>query len=289
MTSKLSGFVIAFSFLIHIYAEFDLDFSGETRIRYESLDGQYRSGKSGSDQLLPLKTLLKADLSWQQIKAVIELHDARTYLDDAGTPLSTSFVNTHDILQGYLQLPVPYLKYETHLKLGRFTLDIASRRFVERNDFRNTINSYTGFHSITNFERGMQLNAFYALPVDKHPSKADPEGLSDNDFAWDKENRSRNFWAIHMQDILIHNQLKGDLFIYGLDEKDRGTTLTEDRNLNSPGFRLRIPKNKGGWDFDLEAAYRFGTQSSSTVNNAATFDVEAHMLHIDFGYTFNTA
>ena len=134
--------------------EFDL--WGETRVRYETLDGQFRSGRTGGDQVLAIRSLLAGSVGWEGFKVVGELHDARAYLDDLGTPLSTSLVNTVDVLQAYLALGN---EEGSQIKVGRFTLDIASRRFVERNDFRNTINAYTGFHW-TQRSGQSQLDAF---------------------------------------------------------------------------------------------------------------------------------
>ncbi|MEO0712760.1 MAG: alginate export family protein, partial [Pseudomonadota bacterium] len=112
-----------------------LTLSGEARIRYESLGEQFRAGGSGGDQLLAMRTLLLAEAETGTWTLGIEMQDSRTYLDDDGTPLSSSFVNTLEPLQLYAKRDA----FGGTLKLGRQTLDIASRRFVERNDFRNTI------------------------------------------------------------------------------------------------------------------------------------------------------
>ncbi|NBC20301.1 MAG: hypothetical protein GVY06_04545, partial [Alphaproteobacteria bacterium] len=76
-----------------------LTLAGESRMRYESLDGQFRAGRDGSDQLLAFRSLLRVEADTGPVSFALELQDSRTYLGDAGTPLSSSFVNPLDVLQ----------------------------------------------------------------------------------------------------------------------------------------------------------------------------------------------
>jgi len=258
-----------------------LTLSGETRLRYESLDGQYRALRSGSDQLVAVRTLGKATATFDPAAFVVELHDARTYLDDAGTPLSTSFVNTFDVLQAYAAV-----EHGPHrLRLGRFTLDIGSRRFAERNDFRNTINAFTGIHWHADWNGAAYLDAFYTAPVRKRPF--DPESLADNEFEADDQMSGRRFWGVHWRRPDLFGDVQGEVFVYGLNEEDRSNWPTPDREVFAPGGRLWRKPQQGGWDFDLEGAYRFGSRSATlAVNDRSELDVRAYMLHGEVGYTF---
>ncbi len=257
-------------------------FWGETRVRYESLDGQFRANLQGGDQLIAVRTLLAGSLSRPSFKVVGELHDARTYLDDRDSPFSTSFVNTADILQAYLAL-TPGQKDK--LKLGRFTLDIASRRFVERNDFRNTINAYTGVHW-TRKTADNQLDLFLVEPVRKYPRSSGE--LGDNEWQLDREDRNRKFWGLHLQRQNLIGNVNADVFIYGLNEDDEARP-SADREVFAPGLRLFQAKTPGRLDFDLEFAYRWGHRSRSIDSTADELDVRAHMLHAEVGYTFNNS
>lgn len=260
----------------------------ESRFRYETLDGQFRQGSSGGDQILAIRSLLKSGYQADAIDWHFEFHDARTYLDDAGTPLSRSFVNTFELLQAYASIDMgnaDKARTQSSLRLGRFSLDIASRRFVERNSFRNTINAYTGAHWISAFSNGAQLDAFYVIPVDKRPSERSE--LDDNAYAFDENSDTRRFWGLHLHEMPVAADLHADLFVYGLNEQDDGRSATADRKVYAPGFRLRKAKAQASWDFELEGAYRLGHRSESSAADAEELDVRAYMLHAELGYTFS--
>ena len=146
-------------------------YDGEIRARYESLDGQFRSGRSGNDQFAAFRGLVSLGYQGETMGFHAELQDARGYLNDSSSPTTSSFVNPLDLLQVYssLRLPQGILFADSNVKLGRFTLDIGSRRFVERNDFRNTINSYTGVHWNGSSNNESNLDLFFVSPVDKKP------------------------------------------------------------------------------------------------------------------------
>ena len=67
-----------------------LTLKGETRVRYETLQGQFRAGGEGGDQLLLFRSLLLAEADTGPISFGVEIQDSRTYLADAGTPLSST-------------------------------------------------------------------------------------------------------------------------------------------------------------------------------------------------------
>lgn len=271
-----------------------LHLSGESRIRYETLGEQYRAGGSGGDQALALRTLVKAeaDAGWVEFGA--ELQDARTYLDDAGTPLSTSFVNSFELLQAYVRVEVPHAGAEAQsaLTLGRQTLDIGSRRFVERNSFRNTINAYTGAYWRTDWDAGHELHAFYVSPVRKQPrGRGD---LADNRVSGDEEEEGRRFWGLHYRRADAAAALGPDVwlegFAYGLSERDTADLQTPDREVVEAGGRLFKAPEPGAWHFDLEAAYRAGERSAtSSPGDPVTLDVAAHTVHASVGYSFEDA
>lgn len=269
-------------------APYWLQLSGESRIRYESLDGQFRRTLSGSDQVIAFRSLLHAQARTAIGSFGIELHDARAYRNDDGSFVSSSVVNTFDVIQAYYQrrwIHNDKALQQSRLKIGRFTMDIGSRRFVERNDFRNTINAFSGAHWQAQFTGDIQLDAFYTVPVQKLPRSRDK--LLDNDFDLDEEASKRRWWGVHLQFPEFVGDTQLDLFGYGLKEADTSELPTFDRQLIAPGFRLFRSPDAGAWDMDIEAAWRFGSRSSTlTGTEKGDLRVDAYMLHAEFGYTF---
>lgn len=126
-----------------------LDISGTQRTRYETLDGQFRAGRTGSDQMLALRTTLRLEAKSERFSAVIETIDSRQKLADTDTPIDAGMVNALELLQGYgaIRFDGPFATdSRSELRLGRQTMDVGSRRLVARNNFRNTINAFTGLH-----------------------------------------------------------------------------------------------------------------------------------------------
>ena len=124
-----------------------LNLSGTHRLRYETLDSQLRVTREGSDQIFVMRTTLKAELGRGPLKLVGELMDSRAEMNDAGSPIGSSIVNTVEPLQLYTTWHVDDLikaGSRARLRVGRFTMDVGSRRFVARNRYRNTINAFTG-------------------------------------------------------------------------------------------------------------------------------------------------
>lgn len=267
----------------------NLNVSGAIRARWESLDNQYRVVLSGDDHVLALRSSLKAEYRTGRFAIVGELLDSRSYFDGDGTPLlAAGLVNTTDLLQAYAEFDTAPggAAASSSLRLGRFTLDIASRRFVQRNRFRNTINSFTGAHWHRVSATGAIFDMFYTLPVRRLP--VDRPSLADNDFEADKEDRSRRFWGMHLQRPGLFGPAQADAFLYGLHEKDRGNRPTADRELYMPGFRIYAAPRPGGYDLELETAYSFGHRSETIANQAEKLDIRAGMLHAEVGYTFSS-
>ena len=272
-----------------------LKLSGESRIRYEALDGQFRAGREGSDQLLLFRSLLLAEVDTGSFAAGFELQDSRTYLGDEGTPLSSSIVNPLDFLQLYVRfddLPGAFGKASSsQLKVGRQTVSIGSKRQIERVDFANVIKSYTGAHLVTKAERGDELHFLHVVPTARFPNTR--PSINDNELSGDEEQWGRRIWAVHYRraDILpgAAPGLWGELFVYGLEEKDTSDFQTPDRSYIAPGFRLYRKPKPGQWDVDLEGALRKGTRyATSNPADTVSLKVDASMLHAEFGYTWDT-
>ena len=83
----------AFRINSHFDLPSEISISGETRARYEVLNGQFRANGTGDDQLLLFRTLIHAKWDTGPVTLGFELQDSRTYQGDNGTPLSNSIVD----------------------------------------------------------------------------------------------------------------------------------------------------------------------------------------------------
>ena len=270
-------------------------FDGESRARYESLDGQFRAGATGNDQLLLFRSLAHATATVGSTTFGLELQDSRTYMGDSETPLSSSFTDPLDVLQLYLRFDrLPKLlgaDSSSELIVGRQTVSILSKRQIERVDYANVIKSYTGAHLISRNERGDELHLFHVVPTARFPNERND--VDHNRMHGNREQWNRNLFGIHYRKANLFAPipgLAGELFVYGLKEHDSNTFQTPNRDYLSPGFRLHRRAEAGHWDLDIEAAYRIGSRrESSSPLDRIDLDVGAWMLLARVGYTFDTA
>lgn len=265
-----------------------LTLSGSFRARYESLDGQFRPGLSGSDQLVSLRTTLFAEATLDNWRIGGELYDARAYLSDTGGSVGTGEVNALELAQAYVGYRFDDAFGEgahADVQLGRFTIDLGSRRLVGRNNFRNTTNAFTGARFDWENSARTRLTLFYTLPHTRLPS--DKASILDNDNEWDDETEDLVFWGAFLAAQNLPFGARGEAFIFGLEEQD-GERQTRDRSLITPGFRIYRDPAAARWDFEIEAGVQTGeTRGSSNPLDVADLDVEASYAHVEFGYRWD--
>lgn len=265
---------------------------GEVRIRAEALQGQFRAGGTGGDQAVFLRTLLHARYGIERWGFGAELQDSRVYLDDEDTTLSSSYVNALDILQLYADVPGPSI-FEggsSHIRLGRQTVSIGSKRQIERVSYANVIKSYTGGHWTATSSRGDELHAIYVVPIDRLPG--DRESVGENEIVADEEQWERRIWGLHYRhkDLLPQRapDLWGEVFVYGLNEDDTSKAQTPNRDYIGPGARLYRKPKVGRWDIDVEGVWRFGERgATSSPGDVTDLDVNAGMVFAALGRTFD--
>lgn len=266
--------------------------SGEVRVRAEWLDGQFRANRTGSDQGVFARTLILGEADLGPVEFGVELQDSRASLDDRGTPLTTSLVNPLDVLQAYVRFEAKdWAGLSTaRLTVGRQTIGIGSQRVIERVDMANVIFSYTGAYFQGRTPGGDELYALAVVPTGREP--ADRSSLGRDALAADEEQWGRRFYGLHYRHRVALGALLpdtwGEVFVYRLEESDRGGQLTPRRRYWDPGFRLfRAPK-AGQWDLDVEVLQRSGTRRSGTGPvGTRELSVDALRVHAGVGYTFD--
>ena len=269
-----------------------LSFAVQHRTRYETFNSQFRSGSTGSDQTLSLRTLAQATVHLHpSFKIQLEFQDSRAELADTGTAMTSSIVNAVALLEANLQWLEKGLFQEGSRSLmrgGRLTMDFGKRRLVSRNRFRNTLNTFTGVDWIWTASDGNQIRMFFTLPVTRLPF--DRDSLLENEVEFDKETTDRIFWGIFYANPHLPWGAKGEFYFFGLHEDDAPGFLTRNRQLYTPGFRFYRPAKKGEFDFELESMLQFGT-SRATFLPGDTQDLDhlAHFHHVEMGYSFSAA
>lgn len=262
-------------------------FGGSARVRYETLENQYRPGLGGSDQGLFTRLILTSDIDLAPVRLHVEFQDSRAFLDDDGSGLSTGEVNTLEFVQAYAALDtgsILGLGSTSEVRAGRFKLDFGSRRLVGANNFRNTTNGFAGL-SIQRKQGDHDLTLFYVSPQVRDP--ANREGLQDNDYAFDNTPSSQWFWGGFYSRPIAAKGLTLDLYGYRLDEDDATGFATRNRRITTLGSRLIRKPRAGQWDVEIEGAVQTGTARNSTAaTDTHDLDVSASFYHLEVGRSF---
>ncbi|MGJ3231334.1 MAG: alginate export family protein [Oceanicaulis sp.] len=242
-------------------------FEGSTRVRYETLSAPFRAGRTGSDQQLSWRTRALGEYDAGAISFGVEGFDSRAYATDEGSVLSSTAINTLDILQAYVRVDLD----SGELQAGRFVMNVGSRRLVGENSFRNFPNSFEGVRGVFALAEGWMLDAFYTAPVQRKPG--DRASLLDNEQAFDEGDWDTRFWAAHLTRKDLAPGIDGEVYLYG---------LTEDGGDDRYSLGARLSGERGAADFDLEAVWQAG-------ETGAGLDVASAFVYADAGFTFEAA
>ncbi len=264
-----------------------LQISAGQLLRYESLNGQYRSGRSGSDQILLARSNVLAELQLNRVNFGLELLDARQSLADRSTPLSNGLVNTAALQQLYATLSLrDILQTESNLdvRIGRQTLDLGSRRLIARSGFSTAPTSFTGAVATWNTAGGNRLRFFHMAPVQKNPR--DAESLLANTSEFDRRNPATKLSGIYVEYPELSSIFSTDLYLIRISEQHAERQTNTHRTLNSAGFRLYRAAALQQLDFQLESVLQWGHSHDSTAPVEPGWRHRASMLHAELGYSF---
>lgn len=264
-----------------------LSVAGSTRARYETLEDSFYAGVKGSDQLLSLQTLVRVEAASGDLVLGGELLDARWIAGDAGGR-APGEVNTLEPAQAYLAWRPKGLLMRgdrLDLTLGRFTMDLGSRRLIARALYRNLLQTFDGIDAVWTSPDKIRLSAFYVSPTTRAPS--DAASARKNRSSLDDDVGNVGFWGAHVETPLP-GTLISELYLLGLREKDDASLPTQNRDLTTLGARLRRAPATSAFDLDLEYAGQTGSvRATSHPSDAHDLDHEAYMLHLEAGYTFD--
>ena len=264
-----------------------LDLSGSVRLRYETIEGQLRPGFNRDDDLFNIRTTLRAAYAPGPLHVVGEIYDSRVDGENARTPVGTSEVNTLELVQAYVGADLPdALGAGSKLTVdaGRMLLNIASRRLVAADDYRNTINSYTGVRAEFSTLAGWRGTLIYVLPQTRLPD--DLPSLRRGDIHFDRESFDTVIWGGTVSRAKTLGSIAAEASYYHFGEDDAPGRPTRNRSLDTYGGRLFRDPKPGSWDIEVESFRQTGSLRASTAANAAQLGVRAWFLHADSGYTF---
>lgn len=267
--------------------------SGSERVRYETLDNQFRfrntntnppsQGYGDSEDDLAIQTLLLLEAKGDGIAGAIEFIDARQYGIDATGFADTTMVDTFDVLQAYADLSLGELGGGKHrLRVGRETVDLGGRRVMARNAYRNTINAFTGVDWQWTGD-GQTVRAFWVLPVDRRPN--DFASIRNNEWEEDDQDLDLQFAGLFYGKSLDERTTL-ETYVLGLEERG---SRTRRRELLTPGVRLFQPRKKGLTNFEIELIGQVGESKTATTVASPTLDQVAGYARAALGYTYDMA
>ena len=261
----------------------------ENRVRYESVDNQFRAGGKGGDQDVAIRSLVLLEASYAPFRLGAEMIDGRAVLDDAGTSLDTSQVDTLDLLQAYIgwdQSDVAGSGLVAHVRGGRQTLNFGSSRLVARSVSRNTITTFTGIDATLEAPAKWQLRGFYVLPVSRLPDQR--PALDEDEIEFDREDSASYFTGVFLRSNQLPYGANLELYVYYLHEPNTNSEFaTRHRRLFTPGLRLYAEPKVGQLDYELEGAAQTGSSRASAArSDVVELDHLAHFSHVQVGYTF---
>ncbi|MDB5685157.1 MAG: alginate export family protein [Sphingomonas bacterium] len=274
----------ALAFATPALAEGPLKISANVRARVEMFDGTARANARSSDAVLLLRSELLAEYDFGGVRIGGELIDSRVYFDDRDTLLSTSEVNPLEPSQAWVAVD---LGPHTTVQLGRFHLNLGSRRLLSRNGYRNTVNSFTGARLDLQSANGAATTLFWTMPQNRLPD--DPEGLHANRLVLDRERDELQTFGGYLTNQPTPLGLV-DLFAVGLTERDAPDYQTRNRHLVTIGGRVRVAPRPGRFDYEIEGAWQGGRARGSTAQtDTLRRSVDAGTVQIIAGYSFQTA
>lgn len=264
-----------------------LRFGLEHRSRFEHLENDFRTANPGDATAFSMRTLLSVELRFLPVVIGAELEDSRAWASD-GTPLNSTLIDPMELLQGYVGLRGENVLAHgdaASITVGRMTLDLGSRRLLARNEFRNTINAFTGVDVQWTSPKRDLVRAFAVMPVVRIPS--DAPALARNAIRFDRENADAWLFGVFFQSRPLPLRFSLETYVLGLYERDSALSASSDRRLVTPGFRLLRAPAAGELDFQFEAMGQFGrSRASSTATDVTDLDHRAFSLHASIGGRF---
>lgn len=264
--------------------------SFSSRARYETVAGRPRPDYATVEDAFEVRTGVAAEYGPGPLAIGGELIDSRAYDLNRKTLLGRDEINAVELPQAYLKLRLDGA-FGAGSKLafqgGRFLLNLGSGRLIATDEYRNTVNGFTGLRVDVEPDSATELALFYVLPQERLPNDAD--AIRHNRVVFDRETFDDALFGAHLQRKTLIGGAQGEIAYYRLVERDSPGRSTADRRLHTVDARLYREAKAALIDYDVEGVYQFGRASPLTAATATVQNVSAGFAHAAVGYTFDTA
>jgi len=251
-----------------------LDIGLDYRFRYEYRDDDIRRAQAVQDEPMLHRTraYLGIHEALDPFRFAIELQDGRRH--NSNYELDTRDVNEFEIIRAYGELyfesafghdglghPRPL-----SMRYGIHNFEFLDRRLLSNNQWRNTANTFQGFHgTLGQMANDWQIDLLAVQP------------LSRSKYEWDRP--TEQLW---MYGVIGHWRRWSDIitlepFYLALNQSAHGAVA--ERLVHSPGLRGYGVIGSTGFDYDFDLIYQFGRNGAS--------DVQAYGGNIEVGYSFD--
>ncbi|MGB9623266.1 MAG: alginate export family protein [Phycisphaerae bacterium] len=229
------------------------EFGLEHRTRFELRDDDYRRSKLARDEqfLLRSRAYLGVRKILDPLRFGIEFEDSRQF--GSRFPERNTDVNEADFVQAFAELYFDNAlgpERPVRFQAGRFTLDYADRRLVNRNRWQNAMTTFDGFRlRLGQQKNDWQIDAFATEVVDVRLRQ------------FDRPDEQRWFagvigaWRRWSQVITL------EPFWFYLDEREL-VGQREDREIHTVGLHGYGGIGRSGFDYDFSADLQFGEDGS---------------------------
>ena len=243
-----------------------LTLGGELRERYETNDHPlFGLGTVSENDYLLHRLYLSGDLHLgPNLRSFVQLASGITAGWEGKPPPTQQ--DQLDVLQAFAEVELPVGSGASTLRGGRQEMSYGSSRLVSVRESPNIRRAFDGVRASWSNPSDLRIDGFLVRPVA-------PERGSFND----SSNQSQAFWGVYgTAPVPAVPDLLADLYYLGLENDDAEYaqgTATEHRHT----IGARLFGKRAGYDWDLEAAFQFGTFGNA--------DIRAWTVSSDIGYT----
>lgn len=243
-----------------------LTLGGELRERGELVDDPGFRLEGSRDQALLTRVMLHGDLRLDdRVRVFVQLGGFYQIGREEGP--SPTDADRLDLVQAFVDLNAKVAGGRATLRAGRQELSFGSQRIVSVREGPNVRRAFDGVRALWSGGE-VRLDAFYLQPVLLR------RGVFD-----DETDEREAFYGVHAT-TAIHGPLKLDLYLFDYRRREARFGLGRGREERR-SLGLRLFGQAGGWDWDAEGLYQWGSFAGRTIR--------AWTIATDTGFTFAAA